>query len=157
MFQRTLEEEIAIKAPASKVWSIITDLSKYSEWNTFVTKIDLPNGSGLRVGAPVRLEIAMKQGAASQAYDDTITKVEPGKELVWAGGLGFGVLLGMKVEHFQILTEDGCEPGTCRYRQGEVFTGALVPAAAMTSAFSDLQAAYVRMNQELKCKAEEAT
>jgi hypothetical protein len=149
IFQRTIEEEIEINASTDKVWNIVSDFASFPQWNTFVVKVELPNANGIKVGEPTSIEVALKAGDKPTTYQNTITKVEPNRELVWEGGFGLGVILGMKVQHFQVLTE-GSKPGTCHYRQGEVFTGSLVPAAAMTSTFDDLKAAYARMNGELK-------
>lgn len=48
---KELVSEIEIEAPADKVWQILTDFRKYSEWNPFITQIngELKKGAKLEV------------------------------------------------------------------------------------------------------------
>jgi uncharacterized protein YndB with AHSA1/START domain len=35
-----IKTEILINAPIEKIWAVLTDVSYYSSWNPFITKID---------------------------------------------------------------------------------------------------------------------
>lgn len=40
-----------IQAPADKVFNIITDYSKYGQWNSWTPKFETKDGQSLRVGS----------------------------------------------------------------------------------------------------------
>jgi len=70
---------VAIDAPASIVWEILTDLPRYGEWNPFCVKAE----STLAMGAPVQMQL-------SNFWDDTLAPnceyvcaFEPEQRLSW--------------------------------------------------------------------------
>ncbi|KAK7967935.1 uncharacterized protein PG986_002212 [Apiospora aurea] len=59
MFTHEIEESILIDAPPTEVWSILTDLASWSDWNTFVIKAEVqPPHDRLAVGSHQLLTIS---------------------------------------------------------------------------------------------------
>ncbi|KAK8034081.1 hypothetical protein PG993_009076 [Apiospora rasikravindrae] len=59
IFTHEIEESILIDAPPTEVWSILTDLASWSDWNTFVIKAQVqPPHDRLAVGSHQLLTIS---------------------------------------------------------------------------------------------------
>lgn len=78
----TLDTDIIIKAPPSRVWEVLTDLEAYPEWNPFVRSIegDLAQGARLRV-------VLQPQGGKPMTFKPRIVALRPERELRWLGRL----------------------------------------------------------------------
>lgn len=70
--------EIKIEAPPDKVWNILTDLERYSEWNPFVRGIH----GDLREGAKLEIHLG-PPGQRGMKFKPAVTKVEPQKAFHW--------------------------------------------------------------------------
>lgn len=146
-----IQEEVNINASVEAVWSIITDLSSYPRWNTFVINAKLHDSDVLRVGAQQTITVVAKPGDKPTDYHNTISKIEQNREIRWGGSIVSSFIFD--TEHYMTLSP-GSSPGTCHLVQGEKFSGLLVWPIRLTSTFSDLKSAYTRMNNDLKREAE---
>ena len=70
-------QRITIGAPASFVWSVLTDFDKYSEWNPFTPYAQ----TTLQIGSPVRLKVRMWPG--HRQIIESVRAVEPPHLLSW--------------------------------------------------------------------------
>jgi hypothetical protein len=136
--------DIDIAATPERVWSILTDLVAYPDWNPFIRSI---NGH-IETGKKLTVSI-QPVGGRAMTFRPTVLRAEPNSELRWLGHFLFpGIFDG---EHyFKILAST---PGHVRFVQGEKFGGLLV-GLAKTSLDSGTQAGFVAMNQALKARAE---
>jgi hypothetical protein len=113
-----ISSEVEIAASPARVWSVLTDFERYSDWNPFISSISgMPlQGEQLRVRMQPPRRMAM-------TFKPRVLNAEPERELRWLGKLGpRGLFDG---EHgFRIVP-----PGESRVRflQTEHFTGLLVP------------------------------
>jgi hypothetical protein len=134
---------IEIKANPRQVWDILTNFSRYPEWNHFLPKIN-----GIPVaGASIRFVFEIPRGLRLPACA-VILKAEAEKELRWAGGVR-GVF---RAEHYFLL-----EPiynSTLRFRHGEIFTGFLAPVIWRLFLAENGPPVYEAMNLTLKGRAE---
>lgn len=80
-----------IAATSGIVWSILTDGSRYSEWNPEIVKIDGTITAGNRIKAHVRLG-----DGAIRAVTQRVTLVEARTCMVWEGGLPLGLFVGRR-------------------------------------------------------------
>jgi hypothetical protein len=109
---------ITINARPEKVWSILTDFSRYPEWNPFIKSITGIAEPGRTITA--RIE---PPGSAGMTFKPVVLTFEPNREFRWLGHLLVkGLFDG---EHSFELTEN--PDGTTRFVQREKFTGILVP------------------------------
>ena len=77
----TRSETVAINAPASIVWQILTDLPRYNEWNPFCIRAV----STLEMGAPVEMTLINYATAGGPTVPNLeyICGFEPERLLSW--------------------------------------------------------------------------
>jgi hypothetical protein len=113
-----LRTEIEFDGTTDEVWTILTDLQAYPQWNPFIEKVDGELGVGAKLD--VRLQPVDERGITMHP---TVLAAEPGRELRWIGHLMIpGVFDG---EHRFLIEEAG--PSRVRFTQSERFGGILVP------------------------------
>ncbi len=138
---KTMSATIQIDAPPMAVWAVITDLSRYPEWNPLFRE-----ASGeVTVGKRIRLTSVHPANGRLMTVKPKITLAEPGVELRWAASLP-GIMSG---EHSFALS--AAESGT-RLAQSETFRGLLVPFSGKT--FARTEASFQALNKALKKRAE---
>ena len=142
---KIIETEIQIDASPERVWTILTDLDKYSEWNPFIksAKGKVIEGKKLevRISPPNKKEMSFKP---------TVLTAKANAEFRWLGQLIFpGIFDG---EH--VFTVTGNEKGSILV-QKEMFKGILVPIV-WSSMAKNTKEGFELMNRALKKRAEEA-
>ncbi|MCA9315228.1 MAG: SRPBCC domain-containing protein [Planctomycetes bacterium] len=139
-----LHTEIAIEAPADVVWSILTDVEHWSEWNPFLTQ-----GSGvLAPGAKLRVTF-QPPGGKPMTLRPIVLAVDPPRELRWRGRL---LMPGIFTGEHAFLLESTSSTST-RFVQSERFTGILVPFLKKMLT-GPTQQGFLAMNEALKTRAE---
>ena len=142
---RELSTEIEISAPIPKVWSILTKLTEFAEWNPFIREAE----GDVREGARLRIRIE-PPGGKGMTFKPTVTRVDPEREFRWLGRLLLpGLFDGEHV--FEILPAG---EGTIRFVQREQFRGLLVPLL-WNSLATNTRRGFEAMNTALKQRAEE--
>ena len=76
LYQTTFE----IDATADRVWSVLTDLDGYADWNPQIPQIS----GALKKGSQIRLRLALP-GKSPMDLSATIEDVKPGSLLTWRG------------------------------------------------------------------------
>ncbi|MGB5225773.1 MAG: SRPBCC domain-containing protein [Arenicellales bacterium] len=140
---RLIETEIQIKASPETVWSVLTKLDKYVEWNPFIK-----NAKGeVRVGEKLEVCISPPNGK-QMIFKPTVKTVVVNSDFSWLGRFLLpGIFDGRHL--FKITpTENGC-----LLVQKEEFSGLLVPFL-WGSLDQDTRAGFELMNSALKRKAE---
>ena len=142
---KELRTEIEIEASAERVWQLITDFSRFPQWNPFMRRV----AGEPRMGA--RLEVYLQpSGARGMTFRPTVLNAEPKRELRWIGHL---VMPGLfDGEH--ILAIESLSANRVRFVQREIFTGLLVPLLARMLDI-DTRRGFEEMNQALKARAEQ--
>ena len=141
---KRIETEITIAGTPERVWSVLTDLARYPDWNPFIRR-----ASGhVRPGARLELRIHPPGGRA-MTFRPTVREASPGRELRWLGHLGIpGLFDG---EHAFTLEPSGV--GGTRVRHREEFRGVL-PHLLPRSMFERTRAGFEAMNRALKAAVE---
>lgn len=141
----SLRTEIHIDAPPETVWQVLTDFSRYPDWNPF-----MPRAEGtVREGETIAVRIE-PPGGRGMTFRPTLQRVTPNRELRWLGRLLLPKIFDG--EHiFELHPEDG---GT-RFVQRENFGGLLVPLL-WRSMEASTRRGFEAMNQALKARAEKA-
>ena len=133
-----------ISASADMVWDVLTDFSRYPEWNP-----SLPSISGeLRSGGTVSMTLAMP-GRPSAKVKARLNDVEAGRRLTWQGNVGADWLFA-GARQFLI---DPQPDGTVLFTHIEDVSGALFPVfrAVMGSA---IQGHHDALNVALRERCE---
>lgn len=140
----TLETQVDIAAPVSRVWAVASDLSAYPRWNRFIPRASgvLAKGEKLSVTLDPPRGLPMTFRPRVLEYDSTGT-------LRWRGRLlAPGIFDG---EH--LLEAAPLDSTHSRFTQNETFTGLLVPFLAPTLNGS-VKRGFVEMNLALKQRVE---
>lgn len=138
---RTMSATIDIGAPPMEVWTILTDLSSYHEWNPLFVEA----AGNVAVGQRVTLRSKHPANGRLMTVKPKITAARPGTELRWTSSLP-GIISG---DHAFTLTPAGS--GT-RVVQSETFRGLLARFPSKT--FANAEASFQALNQALKLRAE---
>lgn len=142
---KTVTAVIEIDAPPAKVWAVLTDLSRYPEWNPHIRA-----GRG-QVVAGNRLTLRMyPPSGRAVTIRPLVLAAVPGAQWRLRGGLpGIAGRLIFTGEHSFTLTAVG---GGTRLVQRETFRGALVPFIG--TALSAARHSFQEHNEALKKRVE---
>lgn len=112
-----LRSEITIDGTPEQVWTVLTDLEAYDEWNPFIV-----NSSGT-VEPGATLTNTMRDATGETTFTPTVLTATVGREFRWLGRLGPGGVFDG--EHAFLLEPAGA--GRTRLVQTESFAGVAVP------------------------------
>lgn len=138
---KELYTEIEICATASRVFEVLTDLERYSEWNPFIIEAH----GNLEVGS--RLSIRIRPpGGKEQPFKVTVLRLEKDREFSWLGRMGWrGILDGEHV--FELKSQ---ENGTTKLIHREQFSGLLVPLVWRWFLNTKMREGFESLNRSLK-------
>jgi hypothetical protein len=140
---KTLQTEIVINASADKVWGILTDFEKFTQWNPFVVKLE----GRPEVGAQLRAEL--KNGKGVSVFKPKVLVAEKNKAFEWLGSLPIpGIFNGHHYFRIEALGQ-----GQVKFIHGEEFTG-LLAGLIMKQIGEQTLASFIAMNKALKSRAE---
>jgi hypothetical protein len=150
----TITSEIIIHAPIEKVWEVLTDIEKYSEWNSFIRKVHAPVSVPVE-GTSIILDVCFYNGVKVKSKEKVSFFEKPTKkEGVWVAEwkydfVGFVHLIGMsrgsRIQKLRQLPD-----GSTHYFTVESFRGwgiFLVPLKGVQMGF-DAQAADLKKRCE---------
>jgi hypothetical protein len=138
---KTMSATIQIDAPPEAVWAVLTDLSRYPEWNPLFREASGQVAAGNRI----KLRSVHPANGRLMTVKPKITVADPGAELKWVSSLP-GIISG---EHrFALTPADG---GT-RLEQSETFRGLLTAFPGKT--FANAEVSFRALNEALKKRAE---
>lgn len=143
---KTIETNIDIAASRDRVWTTLTDLKKFPEWNPFITSIegDLEQGSRLLV-------TISPPGRKAMIFKPYLIEVEAGMKLSW---LGHFLVPGLFDGRHEFIIA-GVSAGKLQFIHREEFTGLLVPLF-WGSMEQPTKTGFESMNEALKKRAETA-
>jgi hypothetical protein len=139
-----IETQIEINASAERVWSLLMDFPSYPRWNPFIRSIE---GNPM-VGQSLNVLI-QPPGSKAMRFRPTVLKVEPNREFPWKGKLLVPGLFDGE-HYFKLEPKPG---GGLVFRQGEVFSGLLVPLLRRSLDGATRQG-FIAMNEALRREAE---
>ncbi len=142
---RKLITSIEINASPNAVWQVLTDFSRFPQWNPFIRSIS----GEVTQGAQLHVQVQPPDGDG-MTFHPKVLVAEPGHELRWLGRFLLpGIFDG---EHrFQI---EPLGEHRVRFVQSEVFSGLLVPLL-WNSLDTKTRQGFEEMNQALKLQAEQ--
>ena len=141
---KELYTEIEINASPEKIWKILTDFSKYPEWNPFIMYLRGKPEPG------TKFEVTLKNpGSKPITFNPKWLIVKPAEELRWLGIMFIaGIFDG---EHIFELKE--VSPGKTKFIQREKFKGLLV-SFLWNQLDTKTRQGFKEMNEKLKELAE---
>jgi len=147
-----IHSEADIDAPREGVWSILTDFSRYPEWNPFTVSVR----STLAMGAPVELRVRMMGGLFGrwpggwyQSQTEFVRVFEPGRKVAW----GDDRMMGGLVTAVRTQWLEDLPGGRTRYVNEDAIGG---PLEGLVIRFfgSSMQVGFDRVAEALKTRAE---
>jgi len=139
-----LHEEAVIKAEPSRIWQILVDLPRYSEWNPWLTRAE----GRAEPGAEVDVDVVL--GNRTMKAKHVVLAVEPEKRFCWRdAGWNSWFVYGQRCR-----TLDRQADGTVLFRQELLLDGPLAGLAKLTQG-KDLQAGMAAETAALKARAEQ--
>ena len=139
-----VETKIGIQAPLGHVWEILSDFSRYMEWNPLIVRAE---GALIR-GNRVAISVRMPEREAMN-FSPTLLALEEKKELRWLGSLAVPSLFSG--EHAFVLSERA--DGSVHLMHRERFRGVLVLFLSRRW-FERVRQGFEAMNEALKARAE---
>lgn len=138
---REIRTEVDIGAPPEAVWTVLTDLEGYGEWNPHITRAS----GALKEGATLEIDVD-RIGTRPRTMTVTVSALEAPRRLEWVGSVGFGVVFEGR-HTFELSPADG---DRTRFLNRELVSGLLGPFAVTDEPERD----YVLMNEALKDRVE---
>jgi hypothetical protein len=136
---KTVSATTQIDAPPMAVWAVLTDLSRYPEWNPLFREAT----GEAAVGSRITLRVVQPANGRLMTVKVKIVAADPGAELRWVSSLP-GLMSG---EHSFVLTP--LNDGT-RLAQTEIYGGLLAATVSVPRTETIFQA----MNDALKQRVE---
>lgn len=138
---------IDIDAPPVAVWSVLTDLPAYGDWNPFVIALSGTLVVGSRLTARIR-----PPGGSAMTFRPVIQVLQPQRELQWLGHL---LLPGLFDGAHRFVLEPRDDGLRTRLHHSETFSGLLVRLLMTAGNQSKTEAGFIAMNEALKRRAED--
>jgi len=131
-----------IKAAPDKIWTILTDAPSYPQWDPWAIRIEGSIVKGGKVTAYTKL-------SPDRAFPVKVTEFEPGRKMVWTGGMPLGLFKGVR----EFVLDPGPD-GSVDFTVKEVFSGPLLPM--MAGSLPDMTQPFQDFVDGLKARAEGA-
>lgn len=142
---KSITTEIIIHAPAELVWSVITSLSEYRNWNPFLIRAE----GEIRAGA--KLRNTMRNGNSTITFRPIVQQVKRPSYFDWIGHLFIpGIFDGHHYFRIEPLSND-----QIKLVHGEHFEG-LLSTFIFRKIGNDTRDNFIRMNEAIKIEAEKA-
>jgi hypothetical protein len=135
------ESSASVQAAPEKVWEILTDASRYPEWNPAVDRVE----GDIAPGRKIKLFVPISPG---RAFRLTVAEFQPPHRMVWTGGMPLGLFRGVRTF---TLTPSAAD-GTTEFRMREEFTGPMLPL--IWRSMPDFSGAFAEFAEGLKQRAE---
>ena len=135
--------EIEIQATPERIWAVLTDLTKYADWNPLIYRAEGTVALGEKV------KISAKTASNDVDLRCSVAKVEPNREFSWK----FHVILPLLFRGEHIFRVEPIDEHRVRFIDREIFKGLLVPLQAKDLE-TNAKAGMIAMGEALKRRAE---
>jgi hypothetical protein len=136
---RSYDAAAMVDAPPNAVWAILTDAPAYAQWDSGVQEVEGPIAPGEKIKV-------VSEANPGRAFPVKVTEFEPGRSMVWSGGMPLGLFKGVRT--FTLAPEGA---GT-RFAVREEYTGPLLPL--IWRSMPDLGPSFEQFARGLKARAE---
>lgn len=129
-----------INAPPDRVWQILTDAARYTEWDPGMLKLEGKIAPGEKLTIYTKI-------APKRAFKPTVTEFEPNRRMVWSSGMPMGLFTGSRT-----FTLEPSGAGSTRFSMKEEFSGLMLPLIG--ASIPDLNPVFAEFAAALKKRAE---
>lgn len=113
-FRLTYSIRSDIRAPAPRIWALLTDAPGFPAWNSTVSKV----GGEIGLGQTLAIEVPMAPG---RTFRPKVTKWVPNEEMVWSDGFA-PMFRGVRT--FKLTAKPD---GITEFAMTETFSGIMLP------------------------------
>ena len=128
-----------IKAPAGRIWEILTDASRFTAWNSTLTRME----GRIAPGETVKLEA---KSAPGRTFKLKVTSFEPSKSMTWEDGFA-PMFKGKRV--YSLADNGGANT---KFTMTETFSGLMLPM--IKGSLPDFVPIFEQYAADLKREAE---
>ncbi len=139
---KSFKAGIHIDASPDAVWRVLTDASRWTDWNSTVSRIE----GSIAPGAPVTVYPAINP---DRAFPVRVSRFDAPRLMVWTGGLPLGLFKGERSYRLSPA------PKGVHFAMEETFTGLLSPL--ITKSIPDMQPVFEEFAAALKRWCERGT
>ncbi|HEX3376422.1 MAG TPA: SRPBCC domain-containing protein [Candidatus Acidoferrales bacterium] len=132
----------SIQAPAEKIWSVLTNVSAWPEWDPNCEKVE---GQAV-LGNKLKVFTKLSPG---RAFPVKVTELTPNRKMTWTGGMPFGIFTGVRT-----YTLDSKSEGNVDFTMHEVFSGPML--GLIGKSIPDMSAAFEQFCSGLKTRSEKS-
>lgn len=142
---KELYTEVMIDAAAERIFKILTDITRYHEWNPLIVSAQGKVAPGEKLNIRIR-----PPDKSDQPYTVEVLRVDPQRAFVWLGHMKMkGILDGM--HFFELFPES---ENRVRLVHREEFRGLLVPLVWRAFLDTRMREGFEAVNRSLKELAE---
>lgn len=129
-----------VNAKPEVIWELLTDASKYPDWNPAVLGIegDISDGSRIKLKSIVN---------PNRVFKLNVSKVTPPDSMVWWDGMPLGLFKGERT--FKLSPRSD---GTTEFSMKEVYSGLMAPL--ITKSIPDMTESFDIFGDAVKAEAE---
>jgi hypothetical protein len=132
----------SIQAPAEKIWSVLTNVSAWPEWDPNCDKVE---GQAV-LGNKLKVFTKLSPG---RAFPVKVTEFSPNRKMTWTGGMPFGLFTGVRT-----YTLDSGGDENVDFTMHEVFSGPLL--GLIGKSIPDMSVAFEQFCSGLKARSEKS-
>ena len=133
------EAEAQINATPEAVWKLLTEAGDFPRWNTTVERVE----GTIAPGNTIKVFVKVNPG---RAFPVRVTEFQPGKRMVWSGGMPLGLFKGVRTYD---LASQG---GGVSFKMREEYSGPMLPM--IWGSIPDLGPSFQEFAKSLKAAAE---
>jgi hypothetical protein len=137
-FSLTCRVDVNVRAPADRIWAVLTDAKGFPRWNSTVASIE----GEIREGARLRMRVP----GTDRIFTPRVSGVVPNERMTWAGGFS-PVFKGVRT--FELRPRGD---GTTDFTMAERFSGLMLPLVRRS--FPDFGPVFARYADDLRREAE---
>ena len=137
---KEFKASIAIDASAQRIWDILVDGAKWTDWNPTVVKFE----GAILEGRTVKVYPAINP---KRAFPVKVAAMHEPRVMVWRGGMPLGLFTGTRTYEL-----NGTGSGATEFTMHEKFSGPLSPLIGRS--IPDMQPEFEKFAAALKEKAE---
>jgi hypothetical protein len=131
-----------INASPEKIWGILTDASKYTDWDPGMISL-----TG-KIAPSEKITIYAKI-SPKRAFKVTVSEFNVNRKMVWSSGMPLGLFKGVRT-----FTLEPLQNGQVRFSLQEVFSGPML--TMIGSSIPDMNPTFAEFAAALKKRAEGA-
>ena len=139
-----IEYRVGVKAPASIVWEILTDVAGWPRWSTLYSRASGVIGYGERL----KLDLVLP-GQEAVPIEPVIFEWEPHEAIHWRTKAMAGLIDNVRFMEVESLSGSGCI-----FSNGEIFGGFMGPSREAVKQRSLLRQGFIALGEAMREHAE---